>query len=133
MARRASSSTNPKWILVVLVIAVLGAVGGRLLFRKVSDPYRTIPTIETDLYLENSNSLRGNIYKVRGTILNNLAWSPIAGRLFSLETDDAPKAILPVLVPVQFNHINVQKGQRFQFEIEVDDKGILTVRNLAKS
>jgi hypothetical protein len=37
-----------------------------------------------------------------------------------------------VLVPSQLNHVNLQKGQRFIFEVEVIDGGVLRVRSLRK-
>jgi len=37
------------------------------------------------------------------------------------------------LVTTEFNAINIQKGQKFIFVIEVDDKGILRTKNLTKA
>src|SRR5437899_935058 len=133
MPRRASSSLHLGWILAVVVLIVAAIAGGRFLFGRVNDPYRTAASLDVATYLENSNSLRGNTYKVTGTILNSLAWSPTAGRLFSIDVgSNVGSDVLPVLIPVQFNHVNVQKGQRFTFKIEVDDKGILRATDLRK-
>ena len=82
-------------------------------------------------YLDNANSLRGNVYKVSGTVDAALAWSPADGRLFSVVADGGTD-MLPLLVPPEFNHINVQKGQRFSFKIEVGDKGILKAEDMRK-
>ncbi len=108
-------------------------MGGYFLYARANDPYRTLAPLDVPVYLENSNSLKGNTYKIEGTILNSLAWSAEAGRLFSVEVQSGSDAApLPVLIPVQFNHVNIQKGQRFFFKIEVDEKGILKVRDLRK-
>jgi len=134
MPRRASSSLNPLWIVLTLLLVVGAIAGGRFLFRGVSDPYRTIPPLEVGLYLESANSLRGNVYKITATISNALAWSPIEGRLFSVEvTGPGGTEVIPVLVPIQFNHLNIQKGQQFQMQLEVADKGILRARDLRKA
>jgi hypothetical protein len=134
MGRRASSSAHPSWVIVGFVFIGLAVLGGYLLYRKVSDPYRTIAPLEIALYLENSNSLRGNTYKVTGTVLNALAISHEKGRLFSIEIGTAPAVdVIPILIPTSLGSINVQKGQRFLFKIEVDDKGILKVQDLVKT
>lgn len=133
MARRASSSVHPLWIVAVLVLLAGAIGGGYLLFGRVNDPYRTIAALDVPSYLENSNSLRGNTYKVTGTIMNSLAWSASAGRLFSVEVGSGSATdVLPVLIPVEFNHVNIQKGQKFILKIEVDEKGILKARDLRK-
>ena len=133
MARRASFSIHPGWILgvVLLIGAAIGA--GYFVVGKVNDPYRTIPVLSVPAYLENSNSLRGNTYKVTGTIWSSLAWSPTVGRLFSVEVESPTGAdVVPVLIPAELNHVNIQKGQRFIFKIEVDDQGILLAKELGK-
>lgn len=133
MPRRASSSLHPVWVAGVFVLIAAAIAGGYFLFVRVSDPYRTIAALDVASYLENSNSLRGNTYKVTGTVANSLAWSASAGRLFSIEVGSGPGGdVLPVLIPVQFNHINVQKGQKFVFQVEVDEKGILKAKDLKK-
>ena len=131
MARR-SNSGSPKialWGAIVLIVAVVvgvwvmgGAVG--------SKGYRTVPPLDLGAYMENSNSLRGNVYQVEGEVLHLLAWSPSAGRLVSIGVSER---VLPVLVTPTFNHINIQRGQRFSFLVEVDENGVLRTRELRKA
>ena len=129
MARRASSSAHPIWILFAAVL-VLGAIGGGyFLFSRASDPYRTMTPLPVADYLENSNSLRGNVYKLEATVSKSLDWSPTAGRLFSVEVG---ADVLPVLVPPQFNAVNIERGQRYFFKIEVGDKGVLRAQDVKK-
>lgn len=134
MPRRASTSVHPLWIVAVLVFVTAAIGGGYFLKQRVADPYRTVAGFDVAAYLENANSLRGNTYKLTGTIVNSLAWSPGSGRLFSVEVakSSASPDLVPVLVPVQFNKVNIQKGQRFLFKVEVDEKGILKVQELRK-
>ena len=100
---------------------------------RLSDPYRTVAVLDVASYLENSNSLRGNTYKITGTILNSLGWAPNTGRLFSVEVGiDSTSCVLPVFIPTQFGSVNVQKGQRFFFKVKVDENGILKVEDLQK-
>lgn len=130
MARRASFSIHPVWVLLVILL-VAGAIGaGAFLVGRVNDPYRTLTALDIPTYLENANSLRGNSYKLSGTIANYLGSSVQAGRLFSIQ---AGNDILPLLIPSEFNSVNIQKGQRFNFSLEVDPRGILTVKALQKA
>ena len=130
MPRRASSSANPVWIVIIVVFLAASLGGGYYLYNTVSDPYRTLNQLDTQSYLQNSNSLRGNTYKVSGTIENQLSWSPI-GRLFSVDVEDSSD-VLPILVPPEFNQINIQKGQKFYFQVEVGDKGLLKAKAIKK-
>ena len=87
MARRANFSINPAWVIGVIIV-VIGAIEvGYILLSKINNPYRTLTPLNVPAYLENSNSLRGNTYKVTGTVWNSLAWSPTIGRLFSIEVE----------------------------------------------
>lgn len=134
MPRRASFTIHPVWIAAIFILVAAAIAGGYFLVEQVNDPYRTLSQLSVPAYLDNSNSLRGNTYKVTGTIWNSLAWSPTAGRLFSIEIESGSGTtdILPLLIPAEFNHVNIQKGQRFTFKIEVDEKGILKVEGLKK-
>ena len=103
--------------------------GGTLLYQQGGDPYRTMTPLPVADYLENSNSLRGNTYTIDGTISQSIEWSQTAGRLFSVEVG---QDVLPILVPATLNHINLDRGQRYYFKIQVGDKGVLTAQDVKK-
>jgi len=132
MPRRASSKTHPVWLVVALIVLAGAVAGGAYLWMTLSDPYRTLTRIDIPTYLDNANSLRGNVYKLTGTIDAELAWSPNGGRLFSVVADGGNTDVVPLLIPPELNYINIQKDQRFDFKIEVGDKGILTASDLRK-
>lgn len=132
MARRSRSSFNPILLLggvVVLVIAF--GVGGYLLSTS-GDAFRTTAPLEVQAYLENSNSLRGNTYRVEGDVLNQLGYSPSMGRLISVQVG-ASGDVVPMLIPASLSHVNIQRGQRFIFKIEVTENGILRALDLSKA
>jgi hypothetical protein len=131
MVRRASSSVNRWWVAGVVLLAVLAMAGGWALFKEVSDPYRTLTSLDVSAYLENANSLRGNVYKLSATVDSQLAWAPRQGRLYSVEVDGR-NDVLPVMIPASFNSMNIQKGQRYFFKLEVGEKGILRVQDVRK-
>src|SRR5277367_5448867 len=130
MARRASSSVHPVWMLIAAGLLIAALAAGYFLFGKMSDPYRTMTSLPVQDYLQNSNSLRGNVYKVEATVTQVLEVSRTVGRLFSV---DAGGEELPILVPTQFNSINIERGQRFFFKVEVSDKGILKAQDVKKA
>lgn len=131
MSRRASSSLHPGWWVAALLLIGGTAGGGYALFRTVNDPFRTTAVLDTEIYLENANSLRGNVYRVNGTVRNFIKGTN-TGRLFSVEVDDPAKSILPIVVPAALNQMNIQRGQQFAIRFEVDENGILRVQELRK-
>ncbi|MES2308850.1 MAG: hypothetical protein V4507_08325 [Verrucomicrobiota bacterium] len=134
MARRASAQQSPIVLILVLLVVVGLGVGGFFIFRKNNEPFRTHQSMDVGIYLENANSLRGNTYKVEAVIQNSLAWAPARGRLFSVEVDVSNgKEMLPLLIPAELNNVNVQKGQRYFFKIEVVQDGVLLVKEMTKA
>jgi hypothetical protein len=134
MARRASAQQSPIVLILVLLVVVGLGVGGFFIFRKSNEPFRTLQSMDVSVYLENANSLRGNSYKIEAVIQNSLAWAPARGRLFSVEVDvSGNKEMLPLLIPSELNNINVQKGQRYFFKIEVVQDGVLLVKEMTKA
>jgi len=131
MARRASSSSHPLWILAAVALLLGAVAGGYLMYGRSSDPFRTMTALPAQDYLENANSLRGNVYKLDGTVSKLLQYSPTDGRLFSVEVGSGD--VLAVLVPPQFNQVNIERGQHFLFKIEVGDKGILRAQDVKKA
>ncbi len=115
----------------LVVILLLIAAGGYFLGAG-GTPYRTAPEFPVEEYLTTSSSLRGNAYRLNGTVLNSIAWSPQSGRLISVEPagSDSP---VPIVVPAELGETNIQKGQRSHFLVEVRENGILYAKDLTKS
>lgn len=132
VARRSRSSSQTKSLIFGAIVLIAVFAAGALFFAKTGDPYRTTAPLDVDAYLENSNSLRGNIYRVKGEILNVLGYSPTDGRLISVGID-ASNEVVPMLIPPDLGHVNIQKGQKFIFLIDVTDKGILRAKDLTKA
>ena len=128
MPRRASSSAHPVWLLAAAILAA-AAVAIGFAVQRTGDSFRGISALPVADYLANSNSLRGNVYKLDATIAKSIDWSPSAGRLFAVESGGE---MLAVLVPPQFNQLNIERGQRYVFKLEVADKGVLRVQDARK-
>ena len=132
MARRGKSFRLTLGIITALLLIVAAFIGSRLFVTGTSEPFRTVSFLDVRTYLENANSLRGNVYKIEGEVKNSLGWSPTQGRLIAVGVENGSK-VVPVLVTTNFNHINIQKGQRFIFLLEVDNNGILRTKDMTKS
>jgi hypothetical protein len=132
VARRSRSSLHPLWLLggAIALVAVF-AVGGYFV-TQAGDPYRTAAPLEIPAYLENSNSLRGNTYRVDGEVLNVLGYSATGDRLISVGVGTNGD-VIPMLIPASLGRINIQKGQKFKFLLDVTDKGILKAKDLTKA
>ena len=130
MARKKSSSRLKSLLPITAGFLVIVALGFLFLGSKEKSVHRSVPALDVRAYLENSNSLRGNTYKLEGKVTESLAWSPDSGRLIAIEVDNE---IIPVLVTADFNDMNIQKEQRLVFLVAVDEKGILRTRKVEKS
>ncbi|MEM6885190.1 MAG: hypothetical protein AAF571_09165 [Verrucomicrobiota bacterium] len=134
MARRARSQFSPVHLILGAVVLLLIAGVGFFFLSGNESSYRTLPLLDAEAYLENANSLRGNTYRLEGTINHSLAWDSAVGRLFSLQVGTGRDTrLVPVLIPAELNDINVQRGQDFQLKIEVVENGLLRVLEMEKS
>ncbi len=141
MARRANSKIRPLWIALILGALVLAIIIGVIVQNTGGEPYRTLPELDMAEYLNNANSLQGNVYKLRGQIAQSLAYSRSKGRLFSVEVSgnnnnhngNSTGDVVPILVPSNLSYLNLQKGQRYIFRLEVGDGGILKAQDMKKT
>jgi hypothetical protein len=80
-------------------------------------------------YLENANSLRGNTYRLEAVVDKTLEVAPDVGRLISVE---ASGDMLPLFVPNKLNGINIERSQKFQFQVQIDAKGLIVASDIRK-
>lgn len=122
---------NPAWV-VAIILMVGSSIGASFfIFGRTSDPFSAMEQLSPRNYLDNANSLRGNLYKLEGVIDNSLAWSPSEGRLYSVQVEEnGTTELLPILVPPELNHINIQRGNRMHFKVRVQRAGILVAEEI---
>jgi len=136
MARRAKSSFHPLHFAGILGIMVLVALGGYALLHRSGDSGGGGTDLSLHEYLENSNALSGNAYRIEGIIEERLdKWPTRDGRLFSVRIEEgSDSSAVPVLVPAKFNNTNIQRLQRFRFKVRVQaETGLLEVEELSKA
>jgi hypothetical protein len=77
-------------------------------------------------YLDHGNSMRGNSYRVSGRVEEQLRWTPDQGRLISVVVSGGGETSpIPILVPPQFSHLNLEKGSQITFVVEVRNSNVL--------
>ena len=129
MARRASSS-SPNFKFIGGVVGLLAAlIGAYILVGKTQDSYRTTSVFPVKEYLENANSLRGNTYRLEAVVDKTLEVAPDVGRLISVETGGD---MLPLFVPNKLNGINIERSQKFHFQVQIDAKGLIVASDIRK-
>jgi hypothetical protein len=116
------------WFVLVAAVVAGAIAGGWALKGKVSDPFRTLAAFPVADYLQNSNSLRGNVYKIEALVGDQLGFANNS-RLISVEVGGEPVSII---IPPELRDLNVQKGQRLLLKVEVGDKGILKALDVKK-
>ena len=129
MARRASSS-SPNLKLLGTGAGILALLaGGYFIFGGTQDPYRTTSPFPIKDYLENANSLRGNTYRLEAQVDKTLEVAPDSGRLLSVESAGD---MLPLLVPSKLNGMNIERGQKLQFKVRINEKGLVVATDIRK-
>jgi hypothetical protein len=107
----------------VVVFVFLGDGGGGNPAGRSTRATANASAFDAAEYLENANALRGNTYRVQGTVEEQLRWTRDRGRLISVQVDGASP--VPVLVPQELSHVNIEKNSRLLFVVEVADNGML--------
>jgi hypothetical protein len=131
MPRRAQSGIKASHLIAIIAMLLGGIGGGWSLLHRGSDPMTGLTPISLEEYLDGSNALSGNTYKVEGVIDHRLdAWKN-SDRLFSVQISDGGNFV-PVMIPSDLE-ANIQRGQRYLFKVRVLDNGILEVIQLIKA
>ncbi len=131
MARRAQSGLKPAHLISMLALLAGVIAGGWSLLNRGTDPMTGLSLLSAEEYLESSNALSGNTYKVEGTIDNRLDSWKGSDRLFSVQVSEGG-SFVPVLVPASLD-ANIQRGQRYVFRVRVLETGVLEVLQLIKA
>ncbi|MEM6911117.1 MAG: hypothetical protein AAF555_05985 [Verrucomicrobiota bacterium] len=137
MPRRKKKSSAPLApILGVFLVTVAAVLAGYFVLVKdtggaiASDPNLT--ELDSVSFSANSQSLRGNTYRLSGTVAEKVAWDELTGELLSVESESGLP--IPVLIPAELGNTEViEKGQSFVFKVQIDRRGIAIAEAIEKS
>lgn len=138
MPRRASSGIGAGQVigLIVGIVFIIGFVvvlfwliGSNGAGGKNGEPRTASRDLVALEYYSNANSLRGNAYNLEGKVTDRLGWTADRGRLIYVE-DSKSSDPIPILIPPDFDHVNIESGANFKFVVEVGDRGILTATSI---
>jgi len=125
MARRASSSLHPGFIIGGIAAIVVTVISGKMLIGKKSAGFGDVAKLSVDELLENGNSLRGNEYVIEGQIDEKLQWTTSRGQLVSVKIE-TPRGdeFVGIEIPDKFNNLNIDAKQKYAFRVKFKQGGI---------
>lgn len=129
MARRASSSLHPGILIGIAAAVVVAVVGGKsLISTKKPATYANVSPLNIEEFKDNGNSLRGNEYSMEGKIDDKLRWTSSRGQVVSMRVKtDGGDELVPVEIPAEFSHLNIEREQSYALKVRVRQGGIPVV------
>lgn len=130
MARRASSKSNPAATIGILV-AVLFLLGGGFFLLNRKPAGFTDPPLPVEAFLNNANSLRGNVYSVEGRVNSIRPRDEAKFVHLRVEASGGDQHIF-VVVPNTLNTVNIEREQKYAFKVEIEKGGIPRTLDLVR-
>ena len=126
MPRRASSSLHPGIFIGIAAAVVIAVVGGKsLISKRQPAKFGNVNPLDLQEFKDNGNSLRGNEYSLEGKIDDKLRWTATRGQVVSMRVKtDGGDEFVPVELPPDFNHLNIEREQRYAMKVRVRQGGI---------
>lgn len=125
MARRASSSINPKLLIGIGVAIVALVFVGKFLLNQKSESFANAFPLDVEAFIDDANAFRGDEFFVEGIVNEKLRWTPDDGQFVSIRVKSKKgEEIIPIKIPHKFNDLNIDRGQSYAFKIEIKDGGI---------
>ncbi len=125
MARRASSSTNPKLLVGIGVAIIVLVFAGKFLLTKKSESFSDAFPLDVKAFLEDGNAFRGDEFFIEGKIDEKLRWTPSDGQIVSIRVKTpGGEEIIPIQIPDKFNDLNIDREQSYAFKIDIKEGGI---------
>lgn len=125
MARRASSSLHPGFIVGIVAAVVIAVMAGKSFLGKKSSATGDADKLEVRDLLDNGNSLRGNEYSVEGKIDRKLRWTSARGQVVSVRVSTpGGEELIGVEIPPAFEKLNIEREQKYAFKVKFRQGGI---------
>jgi hypothetical protein len=133
MARRAQKGINK---LFIAIFALLIAVVGFLIVKIIGSPkdsMRTVTQLNVSDYIKEGTTLAGTEGIVTGVVAEKLRWTPDRGEMISVAVNlDKNQELIPIMVPPEFKNVNIARGDKFTFKVEVGKEQLLITKDLKR-
>ncbi|MDB4711169.1 hypothetical protein OAF35_00720 [Verrucomicrobiales bacterium] len=133
MARRAQKGIN-KLIIAIFALCIVSA--GFLIVKIIGSPkdsMRTVTQLNVSDYIKEGTSLAGTEGIVTGVVAEKLRWTPDRGEIISVAVNlDKNQELIPIMVPPEFKNVNIARGDKFTFKVEVGKEQILITKDLKR-
>ena len=84
---------------------------------------RQEPALPVGAFLDNANSLRGNVYSIEGRV--HAIRTQDSGKFIHLRVDErGAEEHVFVVVPNTLNSVNIEREQAYAFRVEIKKSGI---------
>ncbi|MFT3992137.1 MAG: hypothetical protein QM680_12075 [Luteolibacter sp.] len=125
MARRASSSIHPGYIIGAVVVIAAVIFGGKWLTGKKGPAFGDVAKLDVQELLVNGNSLRGNEYSVEGQVDRKLRWTTGSGQVVSVRVvSEGVENFIGIEIPPELSKTNIEIKQRYAFRVKFRQGGI---------
>ena len=122
MGRRASSSLNATAIIAIMVVVLILIAAGAIALRKKKDTFDAPQLPIEDIY-SNANSLRGNEYRVVGSVYRRGARD--SGLGVSIMVDSGSEELpLFIIVPEDVANFNIDRDVTYAFKVRIGEGGV---------
>ena len=133
MARRAQKGINK---LIIAIFAVIVAGVGFLIVKIIGSPKDTMRTFTQLIisdYIKEGSTLAGTEGIVTGVVAEKLRWTPDRGEMISVAVNlDKDQELIPIMVPPKFKNVNIARGDKFTFKVEVGKEQLLITKDLKR-
>ena len=130
MARRSrSKSSNSNQLItyaLIGVVVIVALVAGKSYLSKRAEHFPELSELLVSDLKTNSSSISGNEYKVSGKVSEKLKWTADKGQVISLavEQTDGQSGIIPIIIPANVKKINIERGQKYIFKVDINREGL---------
>lgn len=129
---KAKNGRSKVWIVLIVLFAVIGAVGGVFVAKRLNDPLRTLEKFPVAKYLDNYHALAGARFRGELRVEADLGWRENVGRLMVFTLPEETRPIV-VMIPAQFSGVYFSKGQTYLSELEVKEGGLIYANSCRKN
>lgn len=133
MARRAQKGINK---LIIAIFAVVVAGAGFMIVKIIGSPkdtMRTVTQLNVSDYIKEGTTLAGTEGIVTGIVAEKLRWTPDRGEMISVAVNlDKNQELIPIMVPPRFKNVNIARGDKFTFKVEVGKEQLLITKDLKR-